>query len=370
MNSTFTPAAGYGRRIRGLLDFYLDLGASGQWSRHNTSQRLGHARYIGWTYVPSLVFVIYGVFWQVVDGEVKRLEKYRQLGGTGPSCSARQSVCLNYHLFWSPLSILQALRYRQWSVVLSSTGLVLSGIIAPNVQNYVFTWNIYSGTALVWGGQCSRQVAYADQFWSKVLLGVLLANWTCAVGLLFTLRNSPTNLTRDPRGLFNALILTTNQPPSSPSLKRLFEPNGYAVCDTYKRSKLRIRTLGPEKYHRPCLEFESEDNSLLHIALQHLKLRQKIEKLRSQLKSAWTKLENLLSQRNLFLLWNIVLIVTLALTAYVLKQMSTPEQELLQDFHLPWSSNVYLVVGVLIQARTASPKLYNCTARSDGNRLR
>ncbi|KAI3391522.1 hypothetical protein diail_7184 [Diaporthe ilicicola] len=340
LNSTFTPAAGYGRRIRGLIDFYLDIGASGQWSRHNTLQRLGSSRYIGWTYVPSIVFVLYGVLWQVVDGEVKRLEKYRQLGETGPSCSARQSISLNYHLFWSPLSILQALRYRQWSVAFSSTGLVLSGIIAPNVQNYVLTWNIYSGTALIWGGQCNRQVAYADQFWSKILLGILFANLACAVGLLFTLRHSPTNLTRDPRGLFNALVLTTNQPSSSPGLKRLFESDGYAVCDKFKRCRLQIRTLGPENHHRPYLDSGHEDIGLPYIFLKELKLYKKTKRLRSQLKSAWTKL---LSERNLLLLWNIILTVTLALTAYVLKQMSTPEQDLLQNFHLPWSSNVYLV---------------------------
>ena len=69
----------------------MDLGTSGKWSRHNVAQRMTTGPYILWTYVPSLIFVLYGVLWQVVDGETKRLEKYRQLQSMA-GCTAERTL--------------------------------------------------------------------------------------------------------------------------------------------------------------------------------------------------------------------------------------------------------------------------------------
>lgn len=117
---------------------------------------MGLGNYIIWTYVPSIIAVLYGVLWMVVDVDVKRLERYRQLSRDN-GCRGTGSVCLNYHCFWSPLSVLQALRYRQWAVVCSSTGYVLSAVAVPNLQSYVFYWETYLGGTMPWGGQWSWQ---------------------------------------------------------------------------------------------------------------------------------------------------------------------------------------------------------------------
>jgi hypothetical protein len=72
---------------------------------------MGIVEYILWTYIPSVVAVLYGVLWAIVDGEAKRVGKYHQLAKPTGSLG-KSSVCVDYHCFWSPLAILQALRFR------------------------------------------------------------------------------------------------------------------------------------------------------------------------------------------------------------------------------------------------------------------
>ena len=40
---------------------------------------MGIVEYILWTYIPSVVAVLYGVLWAIIDGEAKRVGKYHQL---------------------------------------------------------------------------------------------------------------------------------------------------------------------------------------------------------------------------------------------------------------------------------------------------
>jgi hypothetical protein len=60
-------------------------------------------------YILSVVAVLYDALWVIVDGEVKRVEKYYQLS-TPPGSLGKSSICLDHHYFWSPLAIFQALR--------------------------------------------------------------------------------------------------------------------------------------------------------------------------------------------------------------------------------------------------------------------
>src|SRR5437016_7440731 len=48
---------------RGLLTF-------------KSPKELSVAQYFAWKYMPTLVTVLYGIMWQVVDFEIKRLEPY------------------------------------------------------------------------------------------------------------------------------------------------------------------------------------------------------------------------------------------------------------------------------------------------------
>jgi len=102
---------------------------------------MGIVEYILWT---PLLYYCAVALWAIVDGEVKRVEKYYQLSiSTG--FLGKSSISLDYHFFRSPLATSQALRFWQWAVAVSSTGYVLALIAVPNIQNYVFNWVVYAG---------------------------------------------------------------------------------------------------------------------------------------------------------------------------------------------------------------------------------
>lgn len=319
------------------MEVYLDTTVSGQWSRHNATQRLGHAKYIAWTYIPSLVFVLYGVLWQVIDGETKRLEKYRQLDArSGNGTTAAQSLCLNYHSFWSPLAIIQALRYKQWSVALSSTGLVLSSIVLPNLQNYVLTWDVYCGQSLPWGAQDCVQLAYADEYWSKCLIGALAATLACALGLLWSLAKCPMGLKEDPRGLEFVVALT-----AFPDNRDLTD-----LQNDFVKDHSSGKVVNPRLSVLKIEGLEGDNPRLEYVDRKDLVTRSDCSKLQKAI--AWIS-EHL--KIALLAMFNLILLVTMAGAIYVLVQMNTPQQDLLQDYHLPWPPNLYLVVGVFVQVR-------------------
>lgn len=357
LNTTFTPGPGNGKPFGGLLSFYLDVGTSGQWNRHNATQRLGVGPYILWTYVPSIVSVLYGVLWQLVDGEVKRIEKYRELAQEG-GCSARRTLCFDYHSFWTPLSILQGLRYKQWPVVCSSTGYVLAAIVVPNVQNYVFSWDTYSGAELAWGGQYSWQIAYADPYWSKILIGILVADLVCAVGLVFTLWKRSTCLTEDPRGIAFATSLILETGPK-------IEPNftsGWTLNNPDQKYKLEAN----DGHLQLIPVMDTSTTSLTQNTQQSKKntlkaawagIKTITRELWKQLSSRLNLLEEFLGRPTIrqytdlgmLILWNGILLVILFGTVWVLSQMTSNAVREAQNYRLPWSPNLYLVVGVFLQ---------------------
>lgn len=318
------------------MEVYLDTTKSGQWSRHNATQRMGSSNYIAWTYLPSIVFVLYGILWQVIDGEIKRLEKYRQLA-KDEQCTAAQSLGLNYHSFWAPLALFQALKYKQYSVVFSSTGLMLSGIVIPNLQNYVLTWDVYCGQDLAWGGQYCVQLAYADEYWSKCLIGALTATLGCALGLVWSLRKWRMDLVEDPRGLEFIVALTAFEDPNAPNalslLQEKFPGSGITEPDLCVLKFEYFTDAGGVKTW-PSLKFVRE--------------RQPKPRL------SWPKIPSWISSNVeliSLLFFNSFLGLTLGAAVFILVQMNTPKQDLLQDYQLPWSPNVYLLVGTFVQVR-------------------
>lgn len=78
-NTTFIPGPATGKLFRGLLSFNLDVGTTDQCNQHHATPRFGIGPHKLWTYVASIVTILYDVLWQVVDNEVKRGRKYKQL---------------------------------------------------------------------------------------------------------------------------------------------------------------------------------------------------------------------------------------------------------------------------------------------------
>ena len=126
------------------------------------------------TFLPTLIAVLYGRMWKALDDEVKRLDTFRRLQQPEGAIGAR-SLCLNYHTFWTPLCIVQAVKYKHWTVAISSIGSVLATIVVPIFQNYVFHREIYDGALLNWPDDpYSWQVALVDETWTYRLWRLLL----------------------------------------------------------------------------------------------------------------------------------------------------------------------------------------------------
>ncbi|OAG08231.1 uncharacterized protein CC84DRAFT_563311 [Paraphaeosphaeria sporulosa] len=91
-------------------------------------------QYFTWKYAPILFFVIYGILWQIVDYEVKRLEPYYQLSKKDGS-AASESLNMDYLTFMSWLVPLRALRHKQYAVIYVSMATLLASSLVPILQS-------------------------------------------------------------------------------------------------------------------------------------------------------------------------------------------------------------------------------------------
>ena len=336
---------------------------------------MGSGAYILWTYTPSIVAVLYGVIWMLVDADVKRLEKYRQLSHVN-GCLGAASICLDYHYFWSPFSIVQALRYRQWAVACSSVGYVLSLLVVPNLQSYVFFWATYSGGTLAWGGRYSWQTGHVDPYWSKVLLSVLSLNLLCAVSLILILTLQPTGIAEDQIGIANVTALVLDANPSDFGLDSddATEPLGNILAKLSPKQfsiSQQRKLLMHDSRATPQMANQPANGKLAKILIQCKGISPAV------MKRFITELQRLLytlgqvTIKNLniwvldsphsflfqplpLLLWNAVLALLLSATLYVLSAMASPSQLSAKNYALPWSPNVYLLVGVFVQVKPAA----------------
>lgn len=272
---------------------------------------------------------------------------------------AKRSICFDYHSFWSLLAIIQGLRYRQWIVVLSSTGYLLAAIVVPNIQNYTIAWVIFSGSDLEWGQQSSWQLAYLDPFWSMVLVGVLAVNLACAVGLVILTAMTATGLTEDPRGIAYLVSLiidkevrenmqnqfTRSQRPrlKNPNQIWKLQRDSAHACLTLVISTSAAPVTTPPKRRWQKIKAVFID------ALRNIS--QQLDCVETAL--AGQRASTIIDM-SLLLLWNGVLIVLLAGTAYILMQMTSNRMREAKNFRLPWSPNLYLIVGVFVQVPWAS----------------
>ena len=325
---------------------------------------MGIEIYILWTYIPSVVSVLYGMLWTILDGEIKRIEKYYHL--TNPNgVSGKGSICFEYHFFWGPLAILQALMFQHWAVVLSSTGSTMAVIAVPNIQNYVFNWVIYSGGQLNWGGVYSWQVGIADPYWSNVLTGVLCINLLCVVGLMALLHYRRSGLEQDPRGIITWVQLTMSS--GRESIFGLQPADSFSqeseICSKLKDKRLQILTNPTRELHvvgnvvsQPHSIHRWRDitpkplqRSITKVSVIWSHFVKFVTTVYDAVGSWMTLHASNMLHPLLLVPWTMYLILSFCANVYILAQMTSGEQLTLSNYALPWSPNVYLVVGVLIQ---------------------
>jgi hypothetical protein len=86
--------------------------------------------YFAVKFVPTLVAVLYGVLWQVVDFEVKRLEAYYQLSKKEGALAA-ESINVDYVTSFNFLRPFHALKMKHYAVTISSCATLLAVSLVP-----------------------------------------------------------------------------------------------------------------------------------------------------------------------------------------------------------------------------------------------
>jgi hypothetical protein len=94
--------------------------------------------YFLWIYLPTIVFVLYGMLWETIDAEIKRVEPFYQ-ASRPRGALAKHSIFAEYISLPPFLSPIQAFRRRQWGVFFYSISLVLMGTVSPVLQSQLFT---------------------------------------------------------------------------------------------------------------------------------------------------------------------------------------------------------------------------------------
>ncbi|KAK4449015.1 hypothetical protein QBC34DRAFT_438781 [Podospora aff. communis PSN243] len=364
-NSKFIRAPTLSLPPRGLISFYQDQGGEGLNGQKNSTQRIGEFNYWAFTYLPTLVAVLYGRLWKVLDDEVKRVDKFIRLGQPGGE-KAKDSIFLEYHDFWVPLCIVQAWRRKHWRVAISSLGLTLGAIAIPIVQNYVFTWTLYSGGHLAWADTYSWLVALVDPWWSKVLIGLLATTFLCSLTLLVPLPRCDTGLKEDPRGLASVVSFFPGEPKAfhkssnKQTLSRLRESIGNSyfrlVTQPNHSTPVLERITATPTTPLPQLRPRLTRNTTTATIASYLKLP--LTKTQTTLQPLTRTLHRYLTNHALsfpfrpesLTLWLLLLLSLLSLTALIANGLERNARDQLWNYTIPLSPSIYLILAIFIQS--------------------
>lgn len=156
-----------------------------------------------WKYAPIIIFVFYGILWQMSDFEVKRLEPYYQLSQkTG--ATAGESLNMDYLTFMSWLVPLRALRHRQYAVIWSSLGTLVGSSLVPVLQ---------SASIKVDPPKAQRfsdkdKYIRIDPPWSRAVSGCLVFVAVCGAALMYAMRRK-SGLLSNPQGIAGIAAMAT-----------------------------------------------------------------------------------------------------------------------------------------------------------------
>jgi hypothetical protein len=166
--------------------------------RFKSPKDVSTLKYFVWKYLPIMIAVWYGVLWQIVDFEVKRLEPFYQLSKqTG--ATAAESLNIDYLTFWTLLAPIKALKYKQWAVFCSSTAALLASSIVPTLQSASVTVNPKSKNGQPVDPSITKYVVILS-VWSRLLTITLTITGIFGACLLWQLRRK-SGLLSDPKGI-------------------------------------------------------------------------------------------------------------------------------------------------------------------------
>ncbi|KAL9944266.1 hypothetical protein ACHAQF_008673 [Verticillium nonalfalfae] len=155
-------------------------------------------QYFAFKFAPTLLSVLYGVLWQFVGIEVKRLEAFYQLSKEGGALAA-ESINVDYITslnWWRPF---QAIKLRHWAVAVSSVATSLAVSLVPT----------FGAASIILSPGRTERMAHpeeekeilVDGLWSRLLVSTLCVCAFCGCVLLYILHTRRSGLLADVQGI-------------------------------------------------------------------------------------------------------------------------------------------------------------------------
>jgi hypothetical protein len=181
----------------------IKKGKDGGLLEFTNPKELNTMQYFVWKYMPTIVLLTFGMMWQIVDFEVKRLEPYYQLSKRD-GATARDSINQDYLTCMSYLVPLKAIRSKQWAVAYSSVATLMAGGLIPVLQ---------SGSVVMLPEKSQRKddklkFVKISPPWSRAMSASLLCIAVVGVLLLISLRRK-SGLLSDPKGIAGVAAMAT-----------------------------------------------------------------------------------------------------------------------------------------------------------------
>ncbi|KAK2761211.1 hypothetical protein FQN54_001732 [Arachnomyces sp. PD_36] len=182
------------KKVEGLLSF-------------NSTAEVSLGAFFAWQYMPTMLFVAYGVLWQIADYETKRLEPYYQLSQPNGS-TAGMSLNLDYVTMWAYFVPYKAFRYRHWAVLCSAIGSIFATVIAPSLQNPSINFVVNDHCKPDCPDGEFRYFVRVHPVWSRLLTASLavVAIFGC---ILFVQLRRKSGLLSDPKGIAGIASMAT-----------------------------------------------------------------------------------------------------------------------------------------------------------------
>jgi hypothetical protein len=154
--------------------------------------------YFAVKFAPTLSAVVYGVLWQFIDFEVRRLEAYYQLSKPGGALAA-ESINVDYVTNFSFFRPFRALRLGHYAVALSSIATTLAISLVPTFA---------AASVILLPSREERmnhpngnKSLHFSPVWSRLLTATLSLCSVAGMGLLFLLQSRRTGLLSDVQGI-------------------------------------------------------------------------------------------------------------------------------------------------------------------------
>ncbi|CAO2656860.1 Nn.00g056630.m01.CDS01 [Neocucurbitaria sp. VM-36] len=158
-----------------------------------TAQDISKLEYFLWRYAPTILTVNYGIAFQAVDAQVRRLEPFYRLARKG-GATAAESIGVDPTKPWALLSMLGPRTFF-------STIAFLTAVLAvPTLQN--------ASLSVAHSTETDNSFIYIVNGWSRGLTSALLLNAACTATIMFYTRKG-SGLWDDPGGIVGHCAMLT-----------------------------------------------------------------------------------------------------------------------------------------------------------------